>query len=324
MLTSIRSLAAATILSSSALLAAPALASDNGGAIVDTSVDVSSLDTVSLNATPAATGAIGTISIDSDALSSADAATSLETSGAVIRTSQPVEDSNKAGETGLTVSGSVTLVTDYRFRGVSLSAGDPAIQGGITVTHDSGVYVGTWASSIAGGAAYGDMELDLIAGWSGDVSDGVTFDIGMVYFVYPTNDGAFDPVDYWEPYATVSTTLGPVEASLGINYAWKQDSLGGNDNLYLHGELGVGIPNTPVSLSAHLGYTSGALAPDYTAGLSTDKTAWDWSIGASMTVLDKLEIGVSYIGVEAPQAKALGVDDGFTDGTIVGTLGVSF
>lgn len=319
MLTSIRSLAAATILGSSALLAAPAMANDSDGAVVD----ISSLDAASLDGAPVATGAIEAISLNDDTLASVEATPVLATGGAVMRTSQPIVDGNKAGETGLTVSGSATLVTDYRFRGVSLSAGDPAVQAGITITHDSGFYVGTWASSIAGGAAYGDMELDLFGGWSGDVTEGLTFDIGLLYYAYPTNTPGFD-AEYWEPYATLSTTLGPVEAKFGLNYAWKQSSLGNEDNIYLHGELSAGIPNTPVSLSAHLGYTSGATAPDYVSGFSTDKTAWDWSIGASMTVLEKLNIGVSYVGVEAPQAKALGFDDGFTNGTIVGTLGVSF
>jgi uncharacterized protein (TIGR02001 family) len=36
------------------------------------------------------------------------------------------------------VFSNVALVTDYRFRGVSLSAGDPAIQGGIDIAHSSG------------------------------------------------------------------------------------------------------------------------------------------------------------------------------------------
>ena len=60
--------------------------------------------------------------------------------------------SEEEEETGpVTVSANVALTTDYRFRGVSLSAGDPAIQGGIDVGHESGFYVGTWASSIEGG-----------------------------------------------------------------------------------------------------------------------------------------------------------------------------
>src|SRR3990167_10424122 len=73
----------------------------------------------------------------------------------------------------VTVTGSVTVVSDYRFRGVSLSGGDPAIQGGITVAHESGFYIGTWGSSIDDGGSdfYGDVELDVFGGWSGDVAE---------------------------------------------------------------------------------------------------------------------------------------------------------
>jgi len=223
-----------------------------------------------------------------------------------------------ASSGGLAVSGSVTLVSDYRFRGVSLSGGDPAIQGGITVTHDSGFYAGTWASSIDDGGTdvYGDMELDLFGGWSGDVAEGVGLDVGVLLYAYPTNAKGVK-AQYWEPYATVSTTLGPVEAKLGANYAWKQDSLGGDDNLYIHTELATAIPNTPVSLSAHLGYTDGALAPSFLAGTG-DRTGFDWSLGASATVLGSLTLGVSYVGTEGPSI------DGFTDDAVVFSLGASF
>ena len=82
----------------------------------------------------------------------------------------------------ITVSGNVALTTDYRFRGVSLSGGDPAIQGGITVSHESGFYVGAWSSSIASSPVYGGQELDFVGGWSGEVSPGLTFDAGMTYY----------------------------------------------------------------------------------------------------------------------------------------------
>ncbi len=62
---------------------------------------------------------------------------------------------------GLTITGNVTLVTDYRFRGVGLSGGNVAIQGGVTATPSSGFYVGTWASSLEDtGTPYGEVELD--------------------------------------------------------------------------------------------------------------------------------------------------------------------
>jgi len=43
------------------------------------------------------------------------------------------------------------FVTDYRFRGIGLSGGDPAIQGGLTATTSPGIYVGAWrrASTMA-------------------------------------------------------------------------------------------------------------------------------------------------------------------------------
>lgn len=220
----------------------------------------------------------------------------------------------------VTISGNAALVTDYRFRGVSLSAGDPAIQGGIDIAHSSGFYVGTWASSIQGGDAYGEMELDIYAGWAGDVAEGLNLNVGILQYMYPTDGGLLQDdynVNYWEPYAKLTTSFGPASATFGVAYAWDQSSLGSEDNLYLFTDIGAGIPNTPISLSAHLGYTDGVLAPPFLAG-SGDDTGLDWSLGATATVLGGLQLGVAYTGVEGPSV------DGFTDDAIVGTLKYAF
>jgi uncharacterized protein (TIGR02001 family) len=244
----------------------------------------------------------------------AAAATILTT--AALSASPAIADDD-AGPGAVSVSGNVTLVSDYRFRGVSLSGGDPAIQGGVTVSHDSGVYVGAWASSIDDGGTdvFGDAEVDLYGGWSGSVAEGIGLDVGLLYYAYPGNAKGVD-AEFFEPYATVSGQLGPVQAKLGVNYAWDQKALA-DDNLYVHAELSSGIPTTPVTLSAHLGYTDGSLAPTLLAG-TTDDTAFDWSVGATATVLGKLTFGVSYVGVEGPSI------DGFTDDTVVLSLGASF
>ncbi len=227
------------------------------------------------------------------------------------------QDESTAATGGLSVSGSVTLVSDYRFRGVSLSGGDPAIQGGVTVTSDTGFYVGTWASSIDDGGTdvFGDVEVDLFGGWSGAVSEGIGLDVGLLYYAYPSNGAGID-AEYFEPYATVSGDLGPVSAKFGVNYAWDQKGLA-DDNLYLHTELSSAIPTTPLTLSAHLGYTDGSLAPTLLAGTGDD-SAFDWSVGASATVLGSLTLGVSYVGVEGPSI------DGLTDDAVVVSLGASF
>jgi uncharacterized protein (TIGR02001 family) len=216
----------------------------------------------------------------------------------------------------INISGNVALTTDYRFRGVSLSGGDIALQGGIDVVHESGFYVGTWASSIQGGTAYGEVELDVYAGWTGAVAEGVTVDAGLLLYAYPTTDDPLnlDPdTDYFEPYASISTTIGPVGATAGVAYAWEQDSLGGNDNLYLYTDFSLAIPGTPVTASAHAGYTDGVLAPPFLAGTGDD-TGLDWSLGLTAAVYDGLSVGVTYTGVEGPSI------DGFTDDTVLATI----
>lgn len=233
--------------------------------------------------------------------------------------SHPASAQDETDESSpVTVTGSVAVVSDYRFRGVSLSGGDPALQGGATITHESGFYVGTWGSSIDDGGTdfYGDLELDLFGGWSGNVAEGVGIDIGLLYYAYPTNAAGVD-AEYFEPYATVTGTLGPVQAKVGVAYAWEQDSLGGNDNLYLFTKLSAGIPNTPITLNAGLGYTDGALAPPLLAG-TLDDTGLDWTVGASATVLGNVTIGVAYTGVEGPSI------EGFTDDAVVGSLTFTF
>ncbi len=216
----------------------------------------------------------------------------------------------------ITISGNVSVVSDYRFRGISFSGGDPALQGGFDIVHESGAYVGTWGSSLDSAGGFGELELDLYAGYSAEVADGITVDGGLLYYVYPTEDTGAD-TDYFEPYASVSGTLGPVGAKMGVAYAWEQDSIGGEDNLYIYTDLSSGIPNTPFTVTAHLGYTDGVFSVD------EDDTSWDYSIGASATVLGGLTAGIAYVGVEDGGVSPVFRKD-FTDDTVVFSIGYEF
>jgi uncharacterized protein (TIGR02001 family) len=215
----------------------------------------------------------------------------------------------------ITVTGNVALVTDYRFRGLSLSGGDVAVQGSINVNHSSGLYVGTWASSLEDSGVYGNTEVDIYAGWTGAIASGLTADVGLLYYVYP--NGNVGDANVLEPYASLTTAIGPATAKFGVAYAWKQDSLGGDDNLYLFTDLGVGIPNTPISLSGHIGYTDGALSPKLLTGVSTDG-GFDYSVGATFAATKNLSLGVSYVGVDGASI------DSFSNDAVVGTLKLSF
>lgn len=221
----------------------------------------------------------------------------------------------------LTISGNVALVSDYRFRGLSQSGGDPAVQGAITVTHESGIYVSAWSSSIdlskiGAGAVYGSQELDLTAGWSREIASGLTADLGLTYYAYP--GGQVGKADFFEGYGSLATTYGPARLKLGLNYAWAQDGLGEADNFYAHASADAAIPTTPVTVTARLGYQDGPLAGAWIASAGARRHSWDWSLGASVTVLGRLTLGASYVGVSGPSLA------GVTDDQVVASLSVGF
>ena len=196
-----------------------------------------------------------------------------------------------AAPEAVTLSGSVGLVSDYRFRGFSQTNKDAAIQGGITATHESGFYVGTWGSSVS---FAGNAEVDFFGGWSGEVSPGVTVDAGLLYYLYPKHgDGA---TDFFEPYVNVSGSVGPATLKVGANYAWKQSALGDNSAIYVHAEPSIAIPNTPLGLNAHVGY---AKSDGFPGGV--DGKVWDYSVGATATWRN-LTFGVSYVDTDEPSA----------------------
>ena len=76
------------------------------------------------------------------------------------------------------VSGNVTLVSDYIFRGVNLSGEEPAIQGGFDINQD-GFYAGVWASSDSSSG-----EFDLYGGYTYTMTDSVSFDVGVTRYYY--------------------------------------------------------------------------------------------------------------------------------------------
>jgi uncharacterized protein (TIGR02001 family) len=217
---------------------------------------------------------------------------------------------------GVEVSANAAVVSEYRFRGVDLSGGDIAIQGGIDLGLPAGFYVGTWGSSLdEDTVGYGHTELDLYGGWATDLSDTVSFDVGVIAYLYP-NAGPGD-FDYIELYSSVGVGVGPADLTLGVAYAPDQDSLGSTDNFYVYSDVGFGIPNTPVTLNGHLGYTDGYLT--YT----NNSKAWDWSLGADVALGETLSIGVAYVGAEGRELTPnFGYE--FTKDTVVVSLSASF
>lgn len=89
------------------------------------------------------------------------------------------------------VSFNAAVTSDYRYRGISQTRLKPALQGGVDYTNNpTGLYVGAWASTIkwtkdAGGS--GDVELDIYGGKRGALSEQVSYDVGVLSYVYANN-----------------------------------------------------------------------------------------------------------------------------------------
>lgn len=213
-------------------------------------------------------------------------------------------------------SGALTATTDYRFRGLTQTNEDFAAQGTLNVNHESGFYIGTWASTIDGGADgstplltnYGGAEVDLYAGFTKTLSSGFGFDAGLLYYYYPDAATGLD-TDFFEPYASVNYTIGPVNAKVGGNYAWGGQSglnftAGNDDSLYLYGDLAVTVPNFPLTLKGHLGFSNGSLA--LANPIAADDTYTDWSLTAEVAKAP-FKAGISYVDTNITNNAVAGV-----------------
>jgi uncharacterized protein (TIGR02001 family) len=195
---------------------------------------------------------------------------------------------------GFTISGGVTATSDYRFRGVSQSNGDPALQGDVTVDHESGFYAGGFVSTLSDNLRPGEIELSGYVGYTREIASGTDIDLGVQLYGYPNNESLTN-ASYFEPYAAVRHTLGPVTAELGAAYAPEQEALADNDSLYVHGGLTGGIPFTPVTIRARLGYTSG---PARFTGFAD---YLDWRVGAEYT-RGPATLSLEYVDTDIPDA----------------------
>jgi uncharacterized protein (TIGR02001 family) len=99
-----------------------------------------------------------------------------------------------------TLTGNVGLFSQYRFRGIMQTYGNPALQGGVDYSHSSGIYLGNWNSNVNEGAGFpgGNIEMDFYGGWKKTWGDwGI--DIGAIYYYYPgthaSSSRLFSPVN---------------------------------------------------------------------------------------------------------------------------------
>jgi uncharacterized protein (TIGR02001 family) len=205
------------------------------------------------------------------------------------------------GTKPLDVSFSLSAVSDYRFRGVSLSDKDPAFQPSITLNHESGFYASVWGSNIAANDG-DDLEIDLTAGISRDIGS-ASVNVGAVYYVYP----GVSSYNYVEMFGAVGTDIGKTNVTLNLAYAPSQGGTGHQDNLYV-AVSGTHPLTDRLTLNGSFGIEDGAFAD----------SKKDWSLGMDFDAGHGIVVGAKYIDTAHTQHNPL------TKGTAVLSVSKSF
>ena len=195
----------------------------------------------------------------------------------------------------------VGAFSEYMFRGVGQSSG-AAVQGGLDYAHDSGFYVGTWASNIGfAGSSGSGTEMDLYGGYAGKIGE-VGFDIGGLYYWYPEEDEVDGDFSTFEVYAGLS--FGPV----AVKYYFSDEAnffLGDGDAEeagYLIGTLTLPITDS-LNFVSNVGWYSGDEIERFTG----DEDSYiDYSIGLAKTIDGGFTMSLQFIDTDLDVA---GVDD---------------
>jgi uncharacterized protein (TIGR02001 family) len=190
--------------------------------------------------------------------------------------------------TAAEVAGNVTMATDYRFRGISQlkDSPSPAIQGGFDLEFAEGFYVGTWASNV--NFSEGAIEIDYYGGYSADLNEAVSYDVGVLYYSYPRDGVSGVDLDYWEVYGSIDWK----GFTFGLHYS--PDYFAETDDFY-YPYVDYSYDYDRWSFSAHLGYNAFAEDDflgnddkyiDYSVGVTTDEWGVTWGLSLVGTDLD--------------------------------------
>ncbi len=189
-------------------------------------------------------------------------------------------------------TGSVLLISDYLYRGISQTDEGPALQGSLTLSTESGWYLSSWGSNIKFGQ--GSMELDLSAGRSFTVAPDWTVDLGLMQYRYPQGDNSKDQFNFIEGYGKL------IYQDWTLGLAFTDDYFGTGVGKFWYVSADWNQPFTEaVQLQWHLGYNKFANAlefKNFLASANEDGTGYtDWSVKLN-TVLLGLNWSFGYAG----------------------------
>jgi uncharacterized protein (TIGR02001 family) len=155
---------------------------------------------------------------------------------------------------------SITLTgtSDYIFRGLSFTEGQPAFQPFVEFTYGI-AYLDFWGSNISNGDGYKPFEMDIYAGIR-PVTGPINWDLGVLYYSYPDNALGWGATDYVE--FKVAASITPItNLTLGVTGYWTPDqgnSYGQTETV--EGSISYTLPKFAIfdpTLSGGVGYTTG-------------------------------------------------------------------
>lgn len=233
-----------------------------------------------------------------------------------------------------TITGNVGIYSQYIFRGLTQTNGEPALQGGVDYAHSSGFYLGAWGSNIswlkenfttAAGlvqgqySSGGSLELDVYGGVKGAIgASDVTYDLGLLYYAYPGTTTATLPAG---GACLIGTAACPkantLEAYGGLAWKWLSakysyslgDTFGWPDAdgaWYLDLAASIPLGDSGATLGLHYGVqkydgNQPGVVTSYDDLLSYNdyRVSLAYDLGKSSKTLAGAEVGIMYTGTSS-------------------------
>ena len=213
-----------------------------------------------------------------------------------------------AGVAQAELSANLGVASNYYFRGVTQTDDAAAVSGGLDWAHDSGFYLGTWASNVDFGGKE-DVEVDLYGGFGGDIGDsGFNYDLSVWYYWYPGAGG--DQQGGELDYTEISGSLGWEWITATIAYT--VDSETDEDVPFAEDDIYYGLSaDLPVDLggltpNAFIGYYD--FDCDGNSGCG-DAAYTHWGLGLSKDAGDFGSFSFTYEQTDGDEDDAVATDE---------------
>lgn len=180
------------------------------------------------------------------------------------------------------LGGSVTVASDYVFRGISQTMGRPALQASVDLEHDNGFYAYAWATNVdffpdAEPDDGARTEINLAAGYVIDIGDRWSVDTSIVRYIFP---GTRTDVNY--DYNDLISTL-RFDDRFGVTVAYAKDVDGTATDSFFS-EVSAGF-ELPLSVAMDVAYGYYDLSAAYGTSYDFVKTSLSRGFGETSTTL---------------------------------------